>query len=258
MQVDDERRCHRMPRPCQQPVLPRVQISQHYKDGYKGTLYCIKCLTGKPLAHTVFQERNLMGDRIDNNILLNAGLELMRQNGKPLTKQAGYGRSMRYVMPKGESVRVRTCNDHVLIVVADSPDPDKATLNIEGTDWILIVMPEVERQMGKVFAYLVPTRVAVETVRQCHREWLATNPNTAGSNTTFNIWFEEGGKSSGFARKWQQYLLHGEAEIKEPVATADNATTGSIKHEVEMARQRIARAAGVSTSAVRISVDFGV
>lgn len=196
-----------------------------------------------------------MSDRIESSILLNAGLDLMRQSGKTLTKQPGYGRSMRFVLPNGETVRVRTCNDHVLIVVADDPDPDKASLNIEGTDWLLVVMPEIERTAGKVLAYLVPTQVAVSEVRRCHREWLATKPNTAGSNTTFNLWFDSGGKSSGYFAKWRQYLLSGNTEAKK-TAPGDNAPLSNIREEVEMARQRIARAAGVSTSAVKISVDF--
>ena len=92
-------------------------------------------------------------DRIDNEVLRDAGLALMRENGKPLAKLPSSGRSMLYSMPNGESVRVRTSNDHILVVVADKPTPD-AHLNIQGTDWLLIVMPEVERAEGKVIAYL--------------------------------------------------------------------------------------------------------
>ena len=84
-------------------------------------------------------------DRIDNDVLREAGLALMRENGKPLTQRPSPGRSMHYTMPSGESVRVRTSNDHILIVVADKPTVD-ARLNIEGTDWLLIVMPEAERK----------------------------------------------------------------------------------------------------------------
>lgn len=198
-----------------------------------------------------------MSDRLTNDVLLNAGVEMMRQNGKPLARQGGFGRSMRFTIPNGETVRVRTCNDHILIVVANNPDPDKASLNIEGTDWLLIVMPEIERTEGKVLAYLVPTHVAVEAARRCHREWLATKPNTAGSNTTFNLWFDTGGKSSGFAAHWHQYLLPGESEAKQSVVTAESTPVSNIKDVVEMARQHIARVAGVSVAAVRITVDFG-
>lgn len=197
-----------------------------------------------------------MTDRLDNNVLLEAGLELMRTNGKPLTRQPGHGRSMRFVMANGQTVRVRTCNDHVLIALADDPNPDKAKLNIEGTDWLLIVMPEVERTPGKVLAYLVPSQVAVDAVRFCHREWLKSEPTTAGKNRTFNLWFDPGGKSGGYAEKWQKYLLHGSTEAKQ-ASPIDATPTGNIKDEVELARQRIAKAAGVSTAAVKIMVDFG-
>ncbi|MCY3878138.1 MAG: hypothetical protein OXF74_03040 [Rhodobacteraceae bacterium] len=71
--------------------------------------------------------------KICNKMLREAGLELMRENGKPLTKLSSSGRAMLYSMPNGESVRVRTCNDHILVVVADKPAAD-ASLNIQGTD----------------------------------------------------------------------------------------------------------------------------
>jgi hypothetical protein len=202
------------------------------------------------------------GPRIDNEALLAAGLELMKQNGKPLTKQQSFGRAMLYTLPNGETVRVRTCNDHILIVAADRPSSD-AKLNIEGTDWLLIVMPEIERTPGKVVAYLVPTQVAIETVRRTHQEWLDTNPNTKGSNTTWNLWFDEESRDPGraskttFAEKWSQYRLKGDGEAKQATGLAGSGPSGDIKSEVEAARQRISKAAGISPEAVRITVEFG-
>jgi hypothetical protein len=194
--------------------------------------------------------------RIDNGALLTAGLELMRQNGKPLSKLQSSGRSMLYAISGGETVRVRTCNDHLLIVLADRPTED-AKLNIEGTDWLLIVMPEIERTPGRMFAYLVPTKVAVDAARRTHQEWLGTNPNTKGGNTTWNLWFDQDGpaKANDFAAKWSKYRLEGEAT--QPAGLGETSEPGNIKAEVEAARQRISRAAGVSPAAVRITVDFG-
>lgn len=197
--------------------------------------------------------------RVDNNALLTEGLELMRANGKPLTKLPRFGRAMRYSLPNGETVRVRTCNDHILIVVADRPSSE-ANLNIEGTDWLLVVMPEIERTPGKVVAYLVPTHVAVDAARTTHKAWLDTNPNTAGSNTTWNLWFSEYGpaKANNFATKWSQYRLTGEGEATYATVPDDISQTGSVKAEVEAARQRISKAAGVSPAAVKITIEFGV
>ena len=200
-------------------------------------------------------------DRIDNEVLREAGLALMRENGKPLTKRPSPGRSMRYALPNGQSVRVRTSNDHILIVVADKPTAD-AGLNIEDTDWLLIVMPEVERKAGNLIAYLVPTRKAVKAVRKSHRAWLSSNPNTKGSNTTWNLWFgpppgmaSRDGKY-GYAEKWAKYRLEGEVSTKEIMSVQGGRVSeaGSIKAEVETARQRIARAAAVSPEAVQISI----
>ena len=97
---------------------------------------------------------------------------------------------MIYMMPNRETVRIRTCNDHVLITVADRPEED-ANLNIEGTDHLLIVMPEAERTSGNIIAYLVPTEIVADAVRESHRKWLDSNPRTMGENTTWNLWFNK-------------------------------------------------------------------
>jgi len=196
--------------------------------------------------------------RIDNDLLLRAGLELMRQHGKPLSKLQSPGRSMLYALSNGESVRVRTCNDHILIVLADRPDHD-AKLNIEGTDWLLIVMPEIERTAGAVIAYFVPTAVAVEAARHTHQEWLSTNPQTNGTNTTWNLWFDSDGphKANDFGLKWSKYRLPGASATNQSIALGETPEPGNVKTEVESARQRISKAAGVSPAAVRITIDFG-
>lgn len=197
--------------------------------------------------------------RVDNDALLAAGLELMKQNDKSLTKRLGFGRAMMYSLANGETVRVRTCNDHILIVLADQPSGE-ARLNIEGTQWLLVVMPEIERTPGKVRAYLVPTDVAVEGVRTAHKKWLDTNPNTKGANRTWALWFRKGGPANGsndFERKWSQYRLEGEADTQF-VSVGATAGTGNVKTEVEYARQRISKAAGVAPEAVKITIEFGV
>lgn len=198
---------------------------------------------------------------ISNEILLEAGLELMEVNGKPLTKLPSKGRAMIFALENGQTVRARTCNDHVLIAVADRPTED-AKLNVEGTDWILIVMPETERTHGNVIAYLVPTEEAVEAVRSTHMKWLATNPATKGANTTWNIWFDDRGpgKANGFGAKWAKYRLDGQLSTRDfapntPESLRDKA--GDLKAEVTAARERIANIAGVHTDSVRISIDFG-
>lgn len=203
-------------------------------------------------------------DRVDNEVLRDAGLELMSANGNPLTKRPSPGRAMLYEMPNGQSVRVRTCNDHVLVVVADNPTID-ARLNIQGTDWLLIVMPEIERAEGKVVAYLVPTEQAEQAVRKSHGEWLSTNPSTKGHNTTWNLWFGHShsgmtgrkGKQ-GYAEKWDKYRLKGDVSTKD-IADAHVSPAGhpgDTLTEVESARRRIALAASVPVDAVKISIEF--
>jgi len=201
-----------------------------------------------------------MLDRVENDDLLSAGLALMRQQGRPLTRQAAKGRAMVYATHQGETVRVRTCNDHVLVVLAESPGPD-AKLNVEGTDFVLIVMPKIPRSPGPVVAYLVPSAVVAEAARKTHKEWLANNPNTKGNNRTWNLWFDESGpsKANGFSKTWEQYRLHGHADTGKS-ASAPSSTnspeTQKLGQIISIARREIAAAAGVPESAVRITVDL--
>ena len=202
------------------------------------------------------------GLKVESDALVEAGLTLMRQNGKELTKRPSKGRSMLYTLANGETVRVRTSNDHNLITVADSTDAD-AHLNIEGTDWLLLVVPEKARTPGKVIAYLLPTAEAVAEVRKSHQAWLATNPNTRGGNKTWVLWLRAEGPStsSGYAEKWARYRLPGHAStaaMHASASAAEPASTSDIRAQVEAARQKIAAAAGVSVDAVRITIDFGV
>ena len=199
------------------------------------------------------------GAGIDNEILLQAGLKLMEQNGMQPTKLPSRGRSMLFQLPDGDTIRARTCNDHILIAVADSPSAD-AKLNIEGTEWLLIVMPEIERTHGKVVAYLVPTTEAVAEVRRVHEEWLANDPNTKGANTTWNLWFGGGGReiANNYAQKWAEYELEGNVSTLDDPVDGEPFQDGdrNIKAEVMAARKRIADVAGVSPQAVKISIDF--
>jgi hypothetical protein len=197
-----------------------------------------------------------MADRIESETLVQAGLDAMRRLGKPLAKQPSKGRAMIYALPSGETVRMRTCNDHVLIVVADSPSAD-AKLNIEGTDWLLLVMPEVERTAGKTVAYLLPVAEVESEARRTHREWLATQPNTKGQNTTWNLWFRKDapGKANDYATKWARYKLQGVVEVVERTSPSVSGAN-NVKAEVETARQRIAAAAGVPVEAVKITINF--
>lgn len=197
-----------------------------------------------------------IGVGVANEDLLNAGLRLMKINHRPLTRRQVSGRSMRYALPNGESVRVRTCNDHVLIVLASQHSGD-AKLNIEGTDWLLIVMPEVPRTPGNVIAYLVPAAEAAQEVRATHKAWLDSTPNTKGNNRTWNVWFDPDGpsKANDFARKWNQYRLAG--EVSTVVATDfTQVGIGDVRGTIEEARMKIAKAAGVPPSSVTITIGY--
>lgn len=200
-------------------------------------------------------------DRIPNEQLVAAGLKLMEENGKPLTRIPTKGRAMIYRTENGETVRIRTCNDHLLVILADRDEAD-ARLNVEGTDHVLIVMPETQRTHGPIAAYLVPASIVVDAARTTHRNWLATNPNTKGDNRTWNLWFDESGpaKANGYAEKWAKYRLPGNVstipkpELPNPPAMSANGL--KLGDVIAIAKRQIAEVAGVSPDAVRISIDL--
>lgn len=197
--------------------------------------------------------------KVDNEALLQAGLEAMAAAGKPLTKLPTKSRAMKYALADGKTVRVRTCNDHILVVLADSAGKS-ANLNIEGTDYLLIVMPEVPRTPGPVISYFVPCEVAVEAVRRTHAEWLASKPNTKGDNRTWNIWFDDNvSKAGGFAKKWAQYRLTTSGTTESLVRGAESTPHAygkqTLADVIAAAKLQIAAAAGVSPDAVKITLE---
>lgn len=196
-------------------------------------------------------------NKVPNELLLNAGLELMRRTGKALEKMPTSTRAMLYRTADGKTVRIRTCNDHILVVLAESADAG-AKLNIEGTDFLLVVMPEIPRTKGNVVAYFIPTEVAASAARRSHAEWLASKPETKGNNRTWNIWFDDvGAKSGGFAREWAKYRLQGmslDGSEKADDAMSSVSQSKNLGAVIAEARNRIAEAAGVPVGAVKISV----
>ena len=148
---------------------------------------------------------------MDTKTLRAVGLRLMRENGKSLQRTSARGQI--YEMQNGETVRMRTQVDRVLMTNADRATTHDATIDIEAQDWLLIVMPEVARTHGPVAAYLVPSAVAAEAVRRGHQAWLDSMPETHGENTRWHLWFDESistaPQSGGFASRWSKYRLPG-------------------------------------------------
>ena len=126
----------------------------------------------------------------------------------PLIPLPSIGRAMIYAMPNGETVRIRTSNDHMLLVVGWTRAPG-AKLNVDGTDWLLLVMPEVRRTLGRAICYLLPTREVEAEARRVREAWCARNRKTESNNRTFKLWFKKDSRTlaSDYATKWSKYRL---------------------------------------------------
>jgi hypothetical protein len=145
-----------------------------------------------------------MKGKIEKGSLAKAALSRMQCLGRPLSKLPGRGNL--YEFADGKTVRLRTCQRHVLLVNAARPDSD-AKLDIEGTDLLLVAMPAKERTEGKILTYLIPTSEAVAEMRHAHEKWLATSPATEGQNTAWTLAFKEMTAHDNYAVKWKKYRL---------------------------------------------------
>jgi hypothetical protein len=199
-----------------------------------------------------------MSSRVENSSLLAAGLESMATAGKPLAKVNTGTRSMMYRMSDGGSVRVRTCNDHILVVIATASN-NRPTLNIEGTDYLLFVVPQVERTKGAIEAYLLPTLEVSRSVRSAYADTLSKIDGIHNHSTTCNLWLADGeGAAFGFRSRWAAFRLTGaSASITTsrtaPAKPASPPTT--LGDAIEAAKEQIARAAGVPLDRVKITVE---
>ena len=215
---------------------------------------------------------------VEKNDLIDAGLELMEKNGKPLTKSTWSTQKIGK-MKNGETVRVRTCKMHGFVCnpPANKPRNEKGErkLNIEGTDWVLYIMLDTPYTPGKVRAYLLPTKELVEEFRNVHRDRLESMDDSNNNPLNLFLWNKDYEGRVTYEQKWKKYRLEGEAStgVREPVLVeeelisqeeeeseysenSDNSI-GSINTEIKTARQRIARIAGVPEEAVKVTIDFG-
>ena len=179
------------------------------------------------------------------NHLKRAGVELMRRHGKAMIKREkpGRGGAKVYDLPDGQTVRVGTSATRNLITRSATPDGG-APLDIESTDWLLVVMPAGKRAESEIEAYLVPAIEAAEVTRETHERWLASNPRTKGQNLTPVLRFDE-----ELMKRWQHYRLPNEP-------APHPGTVGSLQDEIAAARRRIAALANVPCDAVQVTIQF--
>ena len=128
--------------------------------------------------------------------------------GKPLKHAGKRLNEQLYQDKEGNRVRLRTTNDRVLTVTASSPNPQKATIDIDDCDYVLIVMPLEKRGKDVIEGYWVPSSIVSTANKNAHETWLNGQPHTRGENQTFSIWFDEGIAESGMFRdKWENYRV---------------------------------------------------
>ena len=153
----------------------------------------IDCQTQLDLSN--FSLEGKIMAKIPTKELRSAGLRMMEKRGTPLTKRPGRKQIYEMTNSEGEieTVRLKSNNGQILMVKSDGPHPE-ANLNIDDdTDWILLIIPQVQNDPKDIIGFLIPTKSAVERIRKSHKYWLESTPNTAGNNRTWKLEFNEYG-----------------------------------------------------------------
>jgi hypothetical protein len=140
-----------------------------------------------------------------------AFLERMTLVGKPLEPAPGtIGHrgpllAIYKITTTGQTVRLRTNDKPALISVGVGLDPETpdAPINVEGQDFVGVVIPASRRKSEtKLHYYLVPTTEVVECMRAAYQ-------HTGRRNKFRRILFDgdPNNPGEGFAQKWEQYRL---------------------------------------------------
>lgn len=204
--------------------------------------------------------------KVHSKDLKDAAYRAMEELGHSLSQIETGTRSMIFAMEDGRTVRLRTTNDPILICVAKTNDVE-SKLNVEGTDFLLLAMPEIARTPGTILVYLVPTQRVVNDVRESHKAWLATNPRTKGDNHTRNIWFEDKGTAwSGFHDKWSEYRTIIEAEAlpsfrpeEKTITSEQQALTPkpeTVAEIINRTTHEISQITGIKADKIKIELRF--
>ena|SRR5688572_26210043 len=89
--------------------------------------------------------------RFTTEALRSIGLAAMELSGRGLTRVAAERRGQLYTLSDGRRVRLRTNNDRRVIVTTDDTRSN-AKLDLDGCDFVLLVVPEQRRKRGQVEA----------------------------------------------------------------------------------------------------------
>lgn len=137
-----------------------------------------------------------------------AALNAMERRGVPLTRISTNGRAQLYRTADGRVVRLRTNNDRLVIAATSDTSPE-ARLDLEGCDLLLVAVPQHKRERGPIEVYLVPIGEVRRAFAHAHADWLASNPQTAGDNRTWQLALDNGKpvSASHFADTWRCHRL---------------------------------------------------
>jgi len=214
-----------------------------------------------------------MVEKIPNKVLRLCALDIMENSDLPIKEVPSPGRSMIYKLSSGETVRLRTSNDPVLVVAVEPSDVGPK-LNIEGTDKLLLVMPEQPlNRWENIVGYLMPTSEVIAAIKSSYPKFFDRQTNRLKTKQALTLSFEDSGKpSGGFEGKWERYLLPMKCparafqdEVK-PVQKVKKVSSPrqrpkgqpeTVNDVIAEARERISEITKVPIKSVKVSVSLG-
>jgi hypothetical protein len=214
---------------------------------------------------------------------LQAVVELMAQNGIPLTLAPQTGRGRRpqiYIDAAGKNYQVRL-NDMPCLMEYGVKQQNgqqqngQMRLPMERCDYVITAHDDPDHA-NHLRVYVTPTAVAVPELKAKMAEWKSATPEHKKSNTLHLLRFDDAPENSrggwtgnyGYARKWKKYYIgHIEVPVRAPIPPGPAFRRSTVRDQsadrqvvpvdvVERYRIQLAKELAVVPEAVKISIDL--
>jgi hypothetical protein len=177
-------------------------------------------------------------------LMESALLERLSAKGIRLTRvveEGVHGLSKLYRSDQGEAIRLQTMTKYRAIMASAKGTKVEAPMNFEAHSADYLAHAMFDGKGVGIECHLIPMKVVTQMMRDNHRNWLKTHPNS--KSTVRAIKFRD----PQVAKRLEQYLL--------PAAGAAPAASANYD-AIEEAKRIVAKAKNVPVSAVTISIAY--
>lgn len=146
-----------------------------------------------------------MMPKMHTETLQSAGLKILASHNLKLVHDATK-RGKIFRTQDGRSVRVRTNIKRSIPCKSQDTNLRRGTLDIEGTEFICLIVPKSAGNAAEVEVYFMPTSIAVREVKEAHIKWLEYG-KSKGTNFTPALCLDRvpSGKEKNLNDLWSEY-----------------------------------------------------